>query len=368
MTAISLGYKTSPVELREKIAFDDNVIYLLFEMFKKLDITEAVYLSTCNRCEVYVSSNVYAALEVLSELSKIPLCVLKNHVLIFEGKSAIQHLFKVTCGFDSMVMGEDEILGQVKRAYLLSKQAGFTDYEFNTVFKSAVTCAKKIKTETMISKSSVSIATLAGAKCHKFALGKKTALIIGASGETGGKLCKNLISYGDFEVFATARETHISQKDVNIIPYSERYLYMDIADVIVSATKSPHFTVTYDKLAAVIKTKKPRLFIDLAVPRDIDKTVCELDGAQLITIDEFERLAQHNNEVKQREFASANEIAEHELDLLFKELLFHQSLGFLNDFAASNQYDDFMHFVYKLRDVSDAAAFESFIETLKKLK
>ncbi|MCM1365177.1 MAG: glutamyl-tRNA reductase [Faecalibacterium sp.] len=367
MFAISLGYKTASVELRQKFAFDDEDILCLLADLHSIGINSAVYLSTCNRCELYVGTDVYAALEVLADFACVDISCVKNHVLIFEDESAIRHLFRVTCGFESMVLGEDEILGQVKRAFAVSKDNGFTDYEFNTVFKSAVTAAKKIKTETLISKSSVSVATLVAAKCHKFSEKNKTALIIGASGEIGNKICKNLLSYGDFEIFATVREKHVRESRVSIISYADRYSYVDRADIVISATKSPHFTVIGDTVRKNIQTNKPRLFVDLSVPRDIDDAVREIDGAQLITVDDFETIAKHNNSVKQQEFVSANDMVEHELDLVFKELLFHRSLAFLKEFSRENGGDDFMHFVYKFRDASDSKAFASFVETLERI-
>ncbi|MCM1544913.1 MAG: glutamyl-tRNA reductase [Ruminococcus sp.] len=366
MFVISFGHKKASVELRQKFAFNDEKCGKLFDCLRGIGVTSAVYLATCNRCELYVGSNVYQALEVLADFSGAERCEIKNHVLIFEGKRAVRHLFSVACGLESMVLGEDEILGQVKRAFAFSNELGFTDYEFNTVFKFAVTAAKKIKTETMLSKSSVSVATLVASKCHRFAKGKKAALIIGAGGEIGSKICKNLLSYGDFEIFATVREKHIGESGVQIISYADRYSYIDKADVIISATRSPHFTVTGENAAQHIHNGKPRLFVDLSVPRDIDEAVSELPFAELVTIDDFQAAAERNNNLKKHELASAGEMLDNELDMLFKELVFHQSLGFLKEFSLANGGDDFMRFVYKFRDAADSQTFESFVATLKK--
>jgi len=352
--------------LRQRFAFDSITAEKLLETLRLSGISQAVYLSTCNRCEIYTDCNIYSAIDILAEFAGADVSGIKNHLLVFEGENAVKHLFSVACGLDSMAVGEDEILGQLKRAFAFSSEKGFTDYEFNTVFKAAVTAAKKIKTTTLLSKSSVSIATLAATMCHKFSKGKKTALIIGASGEIGNKICKNLLSFGDFEIFATVREKHIRESGIKIISYSDRYLYADCADIIISATKSPHFTITVEKLSSFIKTKKPRLLIDLSVPRDIDEKVLEIDGVNLITIDDFEEAAKLNVSIKQREIASANEIVKSEVDALLKEMYFHSSLDFLNRFDEKNTMD-FMHFVYSFRNCADAETFSAFINTVKKI-
>ena len=199
MFALSFSYKTSGAEDRQCFSFDSETTEELLTSLALSSVQQAVYLFTCNRVELYAVGDACQALEVLCGFAGKNADEVKSKVLIFEGKSAVRHLFRVTGGFESMVVGEDEILGQVKKAYFFSKDRGFTDYELNTVFQSAIKDAKRIKTETLLSKSSVSVASLAASYCKSFLPGKKTVLVIGASGDTGRTAVKNLLSYGTDE-------------------------------------------------------------------------------------------------------------------------------------------------------------------------
>lgn len=363
MFALSINFKTASISLRESVAFDDKKASVLLNILKVNNIKECVYLSTCNRCEIYGVGDAYNAIKIFSDFAKISDNIIKNHIFVYEGKDAVRHLFRVCCGLESMVLGEDEILGQIKRAFALSQDNGFTAYELNTVFKSAVTTAKKIKTQTLISKSSVSVATLAAAKCHKFKSGKKSVLLLGASGEIGSKVLKDLLSYNDFDIFVTLRESHIVSSKATVIPYADRYNYVDDADIIISATKSPHFTIVADKLQKSMKSAKSRLFIDLAVPRDIDENIKKFQNVNLMQIDDFKELAKRNSEIKMAELKTAEDIMLEDIDALLKELTFHSILA-----KIKNTDDEIRHFIYNFRDTANAAEFDSFIHVLAKME
>lgn len=273
MFTLSLNYKSADVLLREKFCFDEKKAETLLYILKENNIKECVYLSTCNRCELYGVGDMYRALKIFSDFAGVEYEKVKSSILFYENNDAIRHLFRVCCGFDSMALGEDEILGQVKRAFEFSQQNEASGFDINTIFKAAITSAKRIKTDTLISKSSVSVATLVAARCHKFYGESKNVLIVGGSGEIGSKVIKNLVSYNEFNIYAAARNSHLPCKDINIIHYNERYNYIDAADIIICATKSPHFIFTADRVKNSIHSDKPRLFIDLAVPRDIDDEI-----------------------------------------------------------------------------------------------
>lgn len=364
MFALSLNFKTADILLREKFAFDNEKTLRLFNILKLNNIAECVYLSTCNRCEIYGVGNVYIALKIFSGFAKISEETVKNHILIFDGDSAVRHLFRVCSGIESMIFGEDEILGQIKNAFAFSQNNHAAGYELNTVFKGAITSAKKIKTQTLISKSSVSVATLAASKCHKFNGKTKKVLMIGGSGEIGSKVLKDLLSYGEFEIFATAREKHISSDRLTIISYADRYEYVNDADIIISATKSPHFTIVSDKLKNNISKFKPRLFIDLAVPRDIDEDVRSIPDVCLMHIDDFKDIAKRNSEIKKGELKTAEDIMREDMDTLLKELAFHSMLPKIQ----SIRDDEIKHFIYDFRDTANADEFESFIKVFSKME
>lgn len=367
MFVISVNHKSADAKIREKAALTPEKAAALLASCKENGISEAVYLSTCNRCELYGNGDYARALVLLAEASGIDASELKGYVLVKQKDAAIRHLFHVASGMDSMVIGEDEILGQLRRAYLDAKERGFTGFLFNTVFQAALEAAKRVKTETLLSKSSVSIATLAAAQCHKFLDGKKRVLLIGGSGDTGSKVIKNLLSYGDCEITATVRKRHSLADGVRMVPFEDRYFYMEESDIIVSATGSPHYTVTRAMLQAHKVTQRRRLFVDLAVPSDIDECVLEIPGSVLVKIDDFEKIAQRNNEIKKNEVQTAEEILQEEMDGLRKEITFHD---FYPEFSRRKEQmsKDMEQFIYRFRKTASADEFDSFIKVLSRME
>ena len=364
MFVLSFSYKTSSAKDRECFCFDEEKTEQFLKRLASCGIHEIVYLFTCNRMEVYAVGDACKTLEVLCDFAGAPLGKMKSMVMIFEGKAAIRHLFRVTGGFESMVVGEDEILGQVKTAYFFSKERGFTEYELNTVFQSAIKDAKRIKTETLLSRSSVSVASLAASYCKNFKPGRKIALVIGASGETGRTTLRNLLSYGEFEIFAAVRRSPVHEPGVTTVDYSRRYEYTDRADIIISATKSPHFTVVKDLFLENCKTQKPRLFVDLSVVHDIDPEIADIPETALITIDDFEEIARSNSEKKVDALHLAEQILDSELDSLYKELSFHRYLNKYPEQLEKNHA--FLGFLYKFRDTSNSEEFDSFLGVMER--
>lgn len=364
MFSLSLNYKTADIQLRESFSFDEDKALRLLYILKENGISQCVYLSTCNRCEIYGTGDAYKALKIFSDFAEISEEKVKNNILVYESDSAVSHLFRVCCGFESMVVGEDEILGQIKKAFYFSQRNNFTAYELNTVFKAAITSAKKIKTQTLVSKSSVSVATLAASKCRRFESKGKTVLILGGSGEIGSRLLKDLLSYREFDIIAAVRGIHTQKNGITIISYAQRYEYVNRADIIISATKSPHFTIVSDKLAENIEVSKPRLFIDLAVPRDIDENVRQLENCELMQLDDFRDIAERNSEIKASELKTAEDIMCEDIDSLLKELSFHSLLPKIQNISD----DEIKHFIYHFRDTANAKEFESFINVISKME
>lgn len=367
MFCISINYKSVPAKLREKHAFTEEQSLRMQETLKREGIAESVYLNTCNRCELYGVGDYKKALKIFAGYSDMDPSQMRSYALIYDGMEAIRHLFRVTVGIESMVLGEDEILGQVKNAYETSRLRGFTEFDTHTIFQAAITCSKKIKTETMLSKSSVSVATIAADRCRKFKKEPKKILVIGATGDTGKKIIQNLLSFGDCEILATVRNEHHFTDELEIIAYEDRYQYVDQADVIISATKSPHYTLTYTRLMQQEIQEKPRLFVDLAIPRDIDDGVLRMPDTSLITMDEIEDFAAKNNDLKKTEIEVAEEMVAESLDELEKGLIFHRFLPEFNQMKAK-YHKEFAHFVYKYRDMANAREFESFMNILHKME
>ena len=323
ISLISISHKNAPLEVRARFAFPvEAQEELMRQVIARNIAEECVFISTCNRTEIYTyhacpGSNFIKMQALLFEFAGIQVEEeMGDYVRMYQGSKAIKHLFHVAAGLDSMVMGEDQILGQVKRAHEQAHQIGTCGVYLNTLFRYAVTAAKKVKTETALSRTTVSMATMA-IKAAEQGLGTlhgKKVMLIGASGKIGGVVLKNLQCIEGAKVCITSRnmsqvkEDHHHRITYQVMEYDNRYELMDEMDVIISATASPHYTVTYGKLSKVLKTEKPRVLIDLAVPIDIEAKVEQIPGVKRFDVDDFQELARVNNEKKQHEVQAADQI------------------------------------------------------------
>lgn len=374
MYCLSVSHKTSNVVVRKKLAFpNEQKKTFLDELYYSENISECLILCTCNRTEVYFcgdESSVKTVETVLSDFSGIDFDELKKYICLFYGDRALLHLFRVAGGIESMVIGEDEILGQLKRAYAFAKDNGTVAYELNMCVQAAVACAKKIKTETAISKTSVSVATLASNEAAKFKDGELNVLVIGATGKVGSTVVKNLLSHKGISVTVTSRkhkaETVFENTGANVIDYDERYKAFDFADCVISATSGPHYTVTYYDLKNNIKTEKSRLFIDLAVPPDIDENIPKISGTRLINIDCIKQLANENSALKLDSVESAKEIIFEEIEVLKKDLAFHEFLPCMQSVKNAMPSDFSEKFIYKLKSDVSAEEFARILEIYRK--
>ena len=371
--AISLNYKSTPLSVREKLTLSLEKQESLLESLRENGLTQAAYLTTCNRSELYGVGDFHDALDILAQEADIPRSMLLAYVFTYEDQRAIRHLLRVTAGMESMVFGEDEILRQSKEAYNFAKEHGMAGHELNMIFQAAFQSAKRIKTETRLSKSSVSVATLAAAGVRKFLREnisnerKGSVLIIGAGGDTGNKVLKDLLSYGDSQIIATEHRRHISNHGVQVIPYEDRYHYINQADVVVSATKSPHYTLSYAMMAPEEYEKKPRLFVDLAVPSDIDSAVQSMEDTNYLTIDAFEAIAAENQQIKLEDRQLAEEILEECLDETCKAVDFQ---SFLPRLEGSSILADqsLRRFIFHYKDASNKDELRSFLEVLSRME
>lgn len=366
MITISIDYKKADISKRSAFSIGTEAVLEMLEQLRK-EGAQAVFLSTCNRAELYAGCDSERAFSILSDYTHVDLDEIENLAQLYEDNEAIVHLFRVCAGLESMVLGEDEILGQMKAAYALSRENGSTDFYFNTVFQAAFSCAKRIKTETYLSKSSVSVATIAALICHNFKKEKKNVLIAGATSEIGRKLVKNLISYGDFDIKATRRNSAVMEEEVETVPFEARYEYTDEADIIISCTKSPHYIFSANKLEKAFETKKQRLFIDLAVPKDIDPAVADFSDARLITIDEISEHARENNERKKSEALKAKAMIAESVDELLKTIHYRDFVPAFNRLK-EELAGDFSKFVYRYRDLATFEEFMSFLDIVKRME
>ena len=372
MECISISHKTAVAGEREKFYIpEEKAADFLRRVREDAGAAQCVVLSTCNRTEVYVQGeeNRFRQLEeVLAKISGSTGEQIRKLVRRYQGRKALRHLFRVVCGMESMVIGEDQILGQVRDAYGYAEEAGYTGYESNSVFQAALACAKRVKTETMISRTTVSVATLAANEVMRLPMPCKTVLLMGGSGKMGGIILKNLLSQKDIRVIATARSHNgifqSSSMQVENVDYQERYARLEEADAIISATSSPHYTLTAGRVREAIQTPKERLFLDISMPPDLDVEIGKLEHCRLVALDDIQKLAEDNNRLKQQAFADAEEILEEELEKLCKVLLFHRFTE--EDVHWKGRYADCSaeKLIYLLRDELDSTSFEAVLKVL----
>ncbi|MGN0377860.1 MAG: glutamyl-tRNA reductase [Suilimivivens sp.] len=370
---MSISHKKAPLEVRKLFSFGQEERQLFLRCMKETEgVSGAVLVSTCNRTEVYFTGEKDAVIrveELLAREKQVDIHILRKYYRSYQGEKAVQHLFHVMSGLDSMVLGEDEILGQMRDAYNLSCRENCADYYINTIFQRSLSCAKQVKTKTCLSKSSVSVATLCAAEAVHFKEQNKTVLLIGITGQMGGLIAKNLSGRKDVRIFATSRK-HLAMElpeNVTEIAYEDRYDYIDCADIIISATASPHYTITYEACKKAIRTQKERLLLDIAVPNDMDPDIALIGGAVLKNIDHFNNIANDHNSQKEEGCRQAEEIIRSECEEAQKELLFHEFLPTLEQLREKLKEKSAEQLLYLLRDSADPEELRTLISVFRKL-
>lgn len=365
-----INYKAAPVDVRERLSFGPEEQKPVLARIKELqDVSECVLLSTCNRTEVYVYSesdcfNSSVIENRICEIKGLNPYDFKKYFYFYSGLNAVRHLFKVASGLDSMVLGEDQILGQVKAAQDTAHEAGTSQVILNTLFREAVTAAKKVKTSTGLSKKPVSISTLAVKLVSDAFEGKlqdKTALIIGA-GKIGSITLKNLISAGVGRIYVTNRSHGRASELLNhypnlgLIDYQNRYSLMNEADIIISSTSSPHYTITRDMLEKTITDEKKRIFVDLAVPRDIDEDIRNIKGVMYYNIDHLRETARENADGKLLEAIKAEQILDEFIIEFEKWYGFRNVLPLVKEiqrYTGNFAHEKIMNTISRLKTASD---------------
>lgn len=370
---LSISHKQAPVQIRSQFAFDREQTEDFLARMRGIEgVWGAVLVSTCNRTEVYYSGDASAGDAVqrlLADAKGADIHVLRRFFRSYQGERAVIHLFRVAAGLDSRVLGEDEILGQIRDAYNTACGAHAADYYIHALFQRALGCAKQIKTKTCLSKSSVSIATLSASEAAHFKEGVKRVLLLGATGQMGGLIAKNLSARGDIElVAAVRRHCRISLPEgVREIAYEERYHYIDQADVVISATASPHYTITYEACRDAVRTEKERLFMDIAVPRDMDPDLVLLEGASLKNIDFFEKTAIDHDGQKKEGKRQAEDLIRIQCQEAEKDLVFHGFLPLLEDFTRQIEGKSARQLFYLLKDCAGAGELRTLLAVSKRL-
>jgi glutamyl-tRNA reductase len=312
LNVLGLNHKTAPVALREKVAFGEDRLAAALRTLRQLEgVAEAVILSTCNRTELYWSGSASPG-----ELSQW----LEHHhgnnldlaqsLYVLQDRLAVEHAFNVASGLDSMVLGEAQILGQLKDAYRIAQEAGSTGPWLNKLFQAAFSAAKRVRSETQIGANAVSLASAAVSLARRMYadLSAKTALMIGA-GEMIELAARHFASAGVKRMVIANRTLSRAQRlAAEIKAYAVDLSALDKelaeADIVVSCTASPTPLITKSAAEAAVRARRhrPILMVDLAVPRDIDPAVAKLSDVYVFSIDDLQQLVEEN--LRQRQVAA----------------------------------------------------------------
>ncbi|MDE5863341.1 MAG: glutamyl-tRNA reductase [Lachnospiraceae bacterium] len=388
MFCISVSFKKTSLEKRQQFAFsEEEQIAFLSGLIDGQTVTGGVVLSTCNRSELYFTGEGFESAEAaLSKSKGVSGEEIKKYCLYYQGQGAVRHLFKVTCGLDSMVLGEDEILRQVKEAYLVSNRQGFTNGEINIIFQGAFNCAKLSKSETRLSSTPVSVGTLTANVIEQYLrkreqnisngsgmtehFGKdlhQGVLVIGAAGRIGSIVAKNLLAKG-IPVIGTSRR-HPTEEGMYLYrhkylewkDFDRRYEAVPEISVIVSATASPHFTLIKKEFLTHAAQGGHYLLIDLAVPRDIDRQLGNIEGVTLYDIDYFRNLSETNSDIRLGEVDKARHIMEECVEETLKKLCIREFQGRMKDKFKETWFQKMISY---LRDTLDS---EQLYEVLSRI-
>jgi len=381
MYCISISHKTTPVSVRELFAFSkQEQIEFGQQIMVNEEITGHVIVSTCNRSDVYFSGtkNAITIMEkAVCQYKNISLVQNLKYFHVFCNEGAVRHLFRVASGLDSMVIGEDEILRQVKEAYQLALENRFTDSELNIAFQSAVCSSKLVKTDTNISNIPVSIGTLT-ANCVTDFLKKNNrcnVLIVGITGQMGNIVARNLNSKGDLNIIGISRKHHaandlfLNYNNIQVVAYQDRYQYLEQSDVIVSMTTSPHYTFTFNEVLENLgSNKKNKLFIDLSVPVDIDKEIATISQCEILDIDYFENASKENNLTKLQELDKVELILDRQIDETLKTIYIQKFHPTIEAVVNTVKMKGFDYILYHLKDSLNSEHLKAVLESLSNIE
>ena len=327
MTLIAFGinHKTAPVDIREKVAFaPEKMEQALHECINNGEVSEAAIVSTCNRTELYFSlpeddtenSDIAAQLNWFCQYHKLKKEDVEPYIYMHRNNDAVQHILRVASGLDSLVLGEPQILGQIKDAYSTANQAGTIGRQLNRLFQHTFSVAKQVRTDTAIGANPVSVAFAAVSLSKRiFAdLSKHTALLIGA-GETTELVAQHLANQGVSKMIVANRtveraQTLAKQFDAEAIALSDMPDRLVEVDIIIASTASQLPILGKGAVERALKQRKhrPIFMVDIAVPRDIEPEVGELDDVYLYTVDDLHEVIEEGRQSREEAAVQAEEI------------------------------------------------------------
>ena len=377
LALVGLSHKTAPVEVRERLAFNDDALRdALATLVGRKEITEAMILSTCNRVEVVAESPDDRLIrDFLCDFHRISPDSVSKHLYSFRNAEAIRHVFRVAASLDSMMVGEPQILGQVKEAYRIATDAGTVGMHLSALMSRAFAVAKKVRSETGISQAAVSVSYAAVELARKIfgSLSGKVVMIIGAS-KMGELAAKHLNRAGVSSVLVTNRTFERAVELAKVfegaaIPFEHFTDHMDRADIIISSTGASHFIIDRALAEQIIHRRKnnPVFFIDIAVPRDIDPAVNEIDNAFLYDIDDLQQVIDTNIKERMKEASRAEEIVDSEVQAFCTKMQSREvvpTIVQLKDTLEKLRRDEIERNRRQLKDLSPEQAVDQITQSL----
>ena len=329
-----VNHKTAPVEVREQLAFPEHSIPVALDRLKHGNgISEVLILSTCNRVEITVAAedgaDPQAAIDsFLVEARRVSSDSLGPQLYRYEGRDAIHHLFRVAASLDAMVVGEPQILGQMKSAFALSKSAGAMNGLLENVMSRAFSVAKRVRSETGIGQMAVSVSYAAVELARKIfgSLSQRTVMIVG-SGKMSELAARHLRRSGASHIFVTNR-THARAEEMarlfhgTAVDYNRFIAMLPEVDIVIASSGAPHYILTRDEMQRVIAARKnkPMFLIDIAVPRNIEPAVNKVDNVFLYDIDDLQGVVTANLAERQKEAGRAEQIVAEEVERMLVRL------------------------------------------------
>jgi glutamyl-tRNA reductase len=331
IVVVGLNHQSAAVTLRERFAFSEVQIPIALEALRQAGtVQEAVILSTCNRVEVYASSTS----DPLQACDGIRQFFARFHgysgdttevIYTHAEPQSVHHLFKVACGLDSMVLGETEILGQLKKSYDLALKLGHTGSRLNKAFQRAFNVAKQVRTETNIQRGSISVGSVAVELAEKVftTLADKQVMVIGA-GDTSEKTARALLSRGASSILVTNRSPERAEalaRDLGgrAVPFDRWAEEFGGLDIVISSTSANHYVIDRARLEPLLKLRrgKPLLLIDIAVPRDVEPEVNFMENVFLYNIDDLQSIAANYLQQRREEVARCEALIRERVATMF---------------------------------------------------
>jgi glutamyl-tRNA reductase len=347
---LGLNHNTAPVSIRERLVFPaERLKHALTGLIQLPEVEEAAILSTCNRTELYCGAEIQnhdVLIEWIAHEQRLRREDFQPFLYTHTDAETIRHMFRVACGLDSMILGEPQILGQMKSAYQTAAEAGTLGKTLGKLFQYTFTAAKKVRTDTAIGSSPVSVAFAAVRLAQRIFddLGRQTAILIGA-GETIELTARHLAENRIGELIIANRtydKAHALAQQFNgfAISLAELPKHLARADIVVSSTASPLPILGKGSVESAIKTRKhkPMFMVDLAVPRDIEPEVQQLRDVYLYTVDDLRHTVEENLRSRQEAAKQAEEIIDTEVDHFLAWLRAQGATATIRDFRGQAEY------------------------------